>query len=43
LSGVEFCTLSSGQRVGYQIQDGWLGKEVVEVRLLPMDRIAETG
>ncbi len=43
VSGIEFCALSYGQRVRYQIQDGWLGKEVVEVRLLPMDRIAETG
>ncbi len=31
LSGLEFCALSSGQRVCYQIQDGWLGKEAVEV------------
>ncbi len=43
VSGIEFCALSSGQRVRYQIQDGWLGKEAVEVCLLPMDRIAETG
>ncbi len=43
LSEVEFCALSSGQRVRYQIQDGWLGKEAVEVCPLPMDRIAETG
>ncbi len=43
LSGVEFCALSSGQRARYQIQDGWLGKEAVEVCPLPMDRIAETG
>ena len=42
LSGVEFRALSSGQRICYQIQDGWLGKEAVEVRLLPMDRIADT-
>jgi cold shock CspA family protein len=43
LSGVEFRALSSGQRVRYQIQDGWLGKEAVEVCPLPMDRIAETS
>ncbi|MFI5059197.1 MAG: cold-shock protein [Candidatus Acidiferrales bacterium] len=40
LSGVEFCALSSGQRVSYRVQDGWLGKEAVEVRPLPMERIA---
>jgi cold shock CspA family protein len=43
LDGVEFHTLSSGQRVCYRIQDGWLGKEAVEVRALPMERIAGTG
>jgi len=43
LSGIEFCALSSGQRVHYQIQDGWLGKEAVEVCPSSMDRIAETG
>jgi cold shock CspA family protein len=43
LSGVEFCALSSDQKVHYQIQDGWLGKEAVEVHLLTMDRIADTG
>ncbi len=40
LNGVEFYALSSGQRVSYRVQDGWLGKEAVEVRLLPMERIA---
>lgn len=34
LSGMEFHTLSSGQRVCYQIQDGWLGREAVEVQRL---------
>lgn len=34
LSGMEFHTLSSGQRVCYQIQDGWLGREAVEVQPL---------
>jgi cold shock CspA family protein len=43
LTGVDFCGLSSGQRVCYQIQDGWLGKEAVEVRPLTMDRIADAG
>ena len=40
LNGVEFHALSSGQRVRYQILDGWLGREVVEVQPLPMERIA---
>ncbi len=40
LSGAEFHTLSSGQRVSYRVQDGWLGKEAIEVRPLPMQRIA---
>lgn len=43
LQGVEFRALSSGQRVSYRIQKGWLGKEAVEVRPLPMGRIACTG
>jgi len=43
LSGVEFYALSSGQRVSYRVQDGWLGKEAVDVRPLSMDRIADTG
>jgi cold shock CspA family protein len=34
LHGVEFRSLFSGQRVSYQIQDGWLGKEAVAVRPL---------
>lgn len=32
LDGVEFQALSSGQRVSYRIQEGWLGKEAVDVR-----------
>jgi cold shock CspA family protein len=32
LSGVEFYSLSSGQRVYYRIRNGWLGREAVEVR-----------
>jgi cold shock CspA family protein len=41
LSEVEFHALSSGQRVGYRIQDGWLGKEAVEIRPLLLERAAE--
>ena len=40
LSGAEFHTLSSGQRVSYWVQDGWLGKEAVEVQPLPIEGIA---
>ena len=40
LSGVEFYALSSGQRVSYRVRDGWLGNEAIEVRPLPMQRIA---
>jgi cold shock CspA family protein len=43
LNGVEFRGLSSGQRVSYRIQEGWLGKEAVEVRPLPVERAAEKG
>ncbi len=43
LHGVDFRSLSSGQRVSYRIQEGWLGKEAVEVRPLPMERIAGAG
>ena len=41
LSGVEFRALSAGQRVSYQIQDGWLGKEAVEVRPVPHEKAFE--
>ena len=34
LSGVEFRALSAGQRVSYQIREGRLGKEAVDVRSL---------
>ena len=43
LNGVEFRALFSGQRVSYRIQEGWLGKEAVEVRPLPVERAAEKG
>jgi cold shock CspA family protein len=42
LQGADFRARSSGQRVSYRIQEGWLGKEAVEVRPLPMERIAGT-
>ncbi len=41
LSGAEFHTLSLGQKVCYRIQDGWLGKEAVEVRPLLVEKAAE--
>jgi cold shock CspA family protein len=31
LSGVEFLSLFSGLRVSYLIQEGWLGREAVNV------------
>jgi len=43
LNGVEFYALSSGQRVCYRLQDGWLGKEAVEVRPLVVEKSAENG
>ena len=43
LSGAEFHALASGQRVCYRVRDGWLGKEAVEVRPLPIDGIARSG
>lgn len=41
LSDVEFHTLSSGQRVCYRIQDGWLGKEAVDVHPLVPEKAPE--
>lgn len=43
LSGAQFHTLSSGQRVSYLVQDGWLGKEAVEVRPVLVEKAAENG
>jgi len=43
LSGVEFYSLSSGQRVYYWIRNGWLGREAVEVRPGPVEKGAENG
>jgi cold shock CspA family protein len=40
LHGVDFHSLFSGQRVSYRIQEGWLGKEAVEVRPLQVEKIA---
>jgi len=42
LSGVEFRALSAGQRVSYQIRDGWLGKEVVYVRPMLAEKPPES-
>lgn len=38
---VEFRVLSSGQRVCYRIQEGWLGREAVDVRPLPAEQAVE--
>jgi len=43
LSGAEFHTLSSGQRVSYRVQDGWLGKEAMEVRPVLVEKVVENG
>jgi cold shock CspA family protein len=43
LSRVEFQALSSGQRVCYRTQSGWLGREAVEVRPLLVERAVENG
>jgi len=43
LSGAEFHTLSSGQKVSYWVQDCWLGEEAVEVQPLPIEGIAGHG
>jgi len=40
LSGAEFHTLSSGQRVTYRVEQGWLGKEAVEVQPLSIEGIS---
>ena len=42
LSGVEFRALSAGQRVSYQIRDGWLGKEAVDVRPMLAEKAPES-
>jgi cold shock CspA family protein len=43
LNGVEFPGLCSGQRVSYLIQEGWLGREAVNVRPLPADQDRRNG
>ena len=42
LSDVEFRALSAGQRVSYQIRDGWLGKEAVDVRPMLAEKAPES-
>ena len=43
LHGVEFRGLFSGLRVSYQIQNGWLGREAVNVHLVPSDQNCRNG
>jgi cold shock CspA family protein len=43
LSGTEFHMLSSGQRVSYRVEDGWLGKEAIEVCPVPVEKVVENG
>jgi cold shock CspA family protein len=43
LTGVEFCSLTSDEKVYYQIQNSWLGREAVEVRPVLLERGAENG
>lgn len=43
LSGAEFHMLSSGQRVSYRVQNGWLGKEAMEVRPVLVEKVVENG
>ncbi len=43
LGGVEFYSLYPGQRVYYRIQDGWLGREAVEVRPVRFEKGPENG
>ncbi|HVB57568.1 MAG TPA: hypothetical protein VNE63_14255 [Candidatus Acidoferrales bacterium] len=43
LRAVDFLALSSGRRVCYRIQEGWLGKEAVDVRPLPVNHAPEEG
>ncbi len=41
LGGVEFRPLASGLRVSFRVQEGWLGKEAVDVRPLSPDQAEE--
>lgn len=43
LIGVEFLGLCSGQRVSYLIEEGWLGREAVNVHPVPADRTRTNG
>jgi cold shock CspA family protein len=43
LNGVEFLSLFSGLRVSYLIQEGWLGREAVNVHPVPVDRTRTNG
>lgn len=43
LNGIEFRSLTSGQRVCYRVQEGWLGKEAVDVCPLPTDAAVKRG
>lgn len=43
LHGMEFRTLAFGQLVTYRIQEGWPGKEAVEVRPLSIEKVAGAG
>jgi cold shock CspA family protein len=40
LGGVEFREVTSGLRVRFRVQEGWLGKEAVEVRPIVPDQNA---
>jgi len=41
LGGVEFRALASGLRVSFRVQEGWLGKEAVDVCPLSPDQAQE--
>lgn len=43
LNGIDFRSLTSGRRVCYRVQEGWLGKEAVDVRPLPADQPRRNG
>lgn len=43
LNGVDFQRLSSGLRVWFRIQSGWLGREAVEAQRLLAEETATNG
>ncbi len=43
LNGAEFHTPSSGPEGQLRVQDGWLGKEAVQVQPVPIEGIAGHG